>query len=72
MVHGGFNHGEMSQDQLTVMRPFVEYQPYRTPFENLYMCGSSTHPSGSIGGACGFNAVQVIAEDLKFKKKWWD
>ncbi|PKM77909.1 MAG: hypothetical protein CVU90_04120 [Firmicutes bacterium HGW-Firmicutes-15] len=72
MVHGGFNHGEMSQDQLNVFRPFVEYKPYRTPFENLYMCGASTHPSGSIGGACGYNAVQVIAEDLKLKKKWWD
>ena len=72
MVHGGFNHGEMSQDQLTVLRPFVEYKPYRTPFENLYMCGASTHPSGSMGGACGYNAVQVIAEDLPLKKKWWE
>ncbi len=72
MTNGGFNHIEMSQDQLTVMRPFVEHKPYRTPFENLYMCGASTHPSGSVGGACGYNAVQVIAEDMKMKKKWWD
>lgn len=72
MVQGGFNHGEMSQDQLNVFRPFVEYKPYRTPYENLYMCGASTHPSGSIGGACGYNAVQVIAEDLGLKKKWWE
>lgn len=72
MVHGGFNHGQMTQDQMTVFRPFVEFAPYRTPYKNLYMCGASTHPSGSIGGACGYNAVQVIAEDLKMKKKWWD
>jgi phytoene dehydrogenase-like protein len=72
MVHGGFNHGEMTQDQLTVFRPFVEYDAYKTPYSNLYMCGASTHPSGSIGGACGYNAVQVIAEDLKMKKKWWN
>lgn len=72
MVQGGFNHGEMTQDQLTVLRPFVEYDAYKTPYKNLYMCGASTHPSGSIGGACGYNAVQVIAEDLKMKKKWWD
>lgn len=70
MVHGGFNHGEMSQDQLTVFRPFVEHQPYRTPFTNLYMCGASTHPSGSVGGACGYNAINVIAEDLGIKP-WW-
>ena len=72
MVHGGFNHGQMTQDQMNMFRPFVEYAPYKTPFKNLYMCGASTHPSGSIGGACGYNAVQVIAEDLKIKKKWWD
>ncbi len=72
MVHGGFNHGEMTQDQLTTMRPFVEYDPYKTPYKNLYMCGASTHPSGSIGGACGYNAVQVIADDLKMKKRWWN
>jgi phytoene dehydrogenase-like protein len=72
MVHGGFNHGEMSQDQLTIFRPFVEFKPYRTPFENLYMCGASTHPSGSMGGACGYNAVKVIAEDLNLKNKWWE
>ncbi len=71
MVHGGFNHGEMSQDQLTIMRPFVEHKPYKTPYKGLYMCGASTHPSGSIGGACGYNAVQVIAEEHKIKK-WWD
>lgn len=72
MVQGGFNHGEMTQDQLTIMRPFVECSPYKTPFKNLYMCGASTHPSGSVGGACGYNAVQVIAEDIKMKKKWWE
>lgn len=70
MIHGGFNHIEMTQDQLTVFRPFVEYPPYRTPFSNLYMCGASTHPSGSVGGACGYNAINVIADDLKIKP-WW-
>jgi phytoene dehydrogenase-like protein len=71
MVHGGFNHGELVQDQMNIFRPFFEYKPYRTPFENLYMCGAATHPAGNLSGACGWNAVQAIAEDLKFKKKWW-
>ena len=30
MRHGDWNHGEMSQDQLGVFRPFHEYPPYRT------------------------------------------
>jgi len=53
------------------MRPFVECKPYKTPIKNLYMCGASTHPCGSVGGACGYNAVQVISEELKLKK-WWE
>lgn len=70
MRQGDWNHGEMSQDQLGVFRPFHEYPPYRTAFENVYMCGASTHPGGSIGGACGYNAATVIAKDLGMPA-WW-
>ena len=70
MRHGDWNHGEMSQDQLGVFRPFHEYPPYRTAFENVYLCGSSTHPGGSIGGACGYNAAGAIADDLGLEP-WW-
>jgi phytoene dehydrogenase-like protein len=70
MKHGDWNHGEMSQDQLGVFRPFHEYPPYRTGFNNVYMCGASTHPGGSIGGACGYNAATVIAADLDIDR-WW-
>jgi phytoene dehydrogenase-like protein len=70
MKHGDWNHGEMSQDQLGVFRPFHEYPPYRTAFENVYMCGASTHPGGSIGGACGYNAASAIADDLGVQA-WW-
>lgn len=70
MKHGDWNHGEMSQDQLGIFRPFHEYPPYRTAFENIYLCGASTHPGGSIGGACGYNAANAIAEDLGIEK-WW-
>jgi phytoene dehydrogenase-like protein len=70
MRHGDWNHGEMTQDQLGVFRPFHEYPPYRTAFENVYLCGSSTHPGGSIGGACGYNAAGAIAQDLGLDA-WW-
>jgi len=70
MKHGDWNHGEMTQDQLGVFRPFHEYPPYRTAFENVYLCGSSTHPGGSIGGACGHNAAGAIAQDLGLDA-WW-
>jgi phytoene dehydrogenase-like protein len=70
MRHGDWNHGEMTQDQLGVFRPFHEYPPYRTAFENVYLCGSSTHPGGSIGGACGYNAAGTIARELGIDA-WW-
>ncbi len=71
MRHGDWNHGEMTQDQLGLFRPFHEYPPYRSAFENLYLCGASTHPGGSIGGACGYNAAGAIAADLKIER-WWN
>jgi phytoene dehydrogenase-like protein len=70
MKHGDWNHGEMTQDQLGIFRPFHEYPPYRTAFENVYLCGASTHPGGSIGGACGYNAAGAIVEDLGIEA-WW-
>jgi phytoene dehydrogenase-like protein len=70
MKHGDWNHGEMTQDQLGIYRPWHEYGPYRTAFENVYLCGSSTHPGGSIGGACGYNAAGAIADDLGVEA-WW-
>jgi phytoene dehydrogenase-like protein len=70
MRHGDWNHGEMSQDQLGIFRPFFEYPPYRTAFENVYLCGASTHPGGSISGACGRNAAGVICEALGVER-WW-
>jgi phytoene dehydrogenase-like protein len=71
MRHGDWNHGEMSQDQLGIFRPFNEYPPYRTGFQNVYLCGASTHPGGSIGGACGYNTATAIADDLGIRK-WWN
>ena len=70
MRHGDWNHGEMSQDQLGIFRPFYEYPPYRTAFDNVYLCGASTHPGGSISGACGHNAAGAICEDLGIAR-WW-
>ena len=37
---------------------------YRTEVRRLYLCGASTYPGGGVHGACGYNAYQVIAEDL--------
>ena len=65
MVNGDDHMGSYSSGQVGLGR-----QPYRTPVEGLYMCGSCCHPGGSITFAPGYNAANVIAEDLSIDR-WW-
>ncbi|HUS05926.1 MAG TPA: NAD(P)/FAD-dependent oxidoreductase, partial [Bryobacteraceae bacterium] len=60
---GNIFHGEMSLDQMFVMRPVAGWARYRTPIRNLYLCGSGTHPGGGVMGAPGYNAARAILED---------
>jgi len=62
---GHIHHGEQSLDQLFMFRPLIGWAQYRTPIENLYLCGSGTHPGGGITGAPGANASREIIRDLK-------
>jgi len=57
---GNIFHGEMSLDQMFVMRPAAGWARYRTPVEGLYLCGSGAHPGGGVMGAPGFNCAREI------------
>ena len=46
---------------------FDELLDYRTPIENLYICGAANHPSTGIIGAPAHNAFTVISEDQDLK-----
>jgi phytoene dehydrogenase-like protein len=61
---GNIFHGEMSLDQMFVMRPVAGWARYRTPIRNLYLCGSGAHPGGGVMGAPGHNAAKAILADL--------
>jgi phytoene dehydrogenase-like protein len=61
---GNIFHGEMSLDQMFVMRPVAGWARYRTPVKGLYLCGSGAHPGGGVMGAPGFNAAREILKDL--------
>jgi phytoene dehydrogenase-like protein len=65
LTGGNIFHGEMSLDQLFFLRPAAGWANYRTPIQNLYLCGSGTHPGGGVMGAPGFNAAREILKDLK-------
>jgi phytoene dehydrogenase-like protein len=59
---GNIFHGEMSLDQMFVMRPVAGWARYRTPIRGLYLCGSGAHPGGGVMGAPGYNcARQMLA-----------
>ncbi|MGH9673760.1 MAG: phytoene desaturase family protein, partial [Bryobacteraceae bacterium] len=60
---GNIFHGEMSLDQMFVMRPVAGWARYRTPVRGLYLCGSGAHPGGGVMGAPGYNAAREILRD---------
>ncbi|MBZ5527593.1 MAG: NAD(P)/FAD-dependent oxidoreductase [Acidobacteriia bacterium] len=65
LTQGNIFQGELSLEQLFFLRPAPGWAYYRTPIDNLYMCGSATHPGGGIMGAPGRIASQVILRDWK-------
>ncbi len=65
LTEGSMNQGEMMLDQLFFMRPVPGYGQYRTPVEQLYLCGAGTHPGGGVTGVPGFNAAREILDDAR-------
>jgi phytoene dehydrogenase-like protein len=63
MTGGSIFHGDMTPDQLFFLRPVPGWAQYRTPVNNLYLCGSGTHPGGGVMGAPGHNAAREILAD---------
>ena len=65
LSEGNIFQGELTPDQLFVMRPAPGWARYETPIRRLYLCGSAAHPGGGIMGAPGRNAAQVIRRALR-------
>jgi phytoene dehydrogenase-like protein len=65
LTGGNIFHGEMSVDQMFMMRPIPGWAKFRTPLRNLYLCGSGGHPGGGVMGAPGYNAARQILADTK-------
>jgi phytoene dehydrogenase-like protein len=65
LTGGQIFHGELALDQFFTMRPLLDWARYRTPIENLYLCGSGTHPGAGLTGGSGANAAREILRTLK-------
>jgi phytoene dehydrogenase-like protein len=63
LTEGNIFQGELSLEQLFFARPVPGWAQYKTPIQNLWMCGSATHPGGGIMGAPGRNAaLRILAK----------
>ena len=62
LTEGCIYHAEMGLDQILFMRPLPGWARYSTPIENLYLCGSGTHPGGGITGLPGYYAAKRILQ----------
>ena len=60
MKGGHWHHGEISLDQVMMMRPFPGATQYGTAVGGLYLCGAGSHPGGGVMGLAGRNAAQEI------------
>jgi phytoene dehydrogenase-like protein len=65
LTGGQIFHGDLALDQFFTMRPLLDWARYRTPIQNLYLCGSGTHPGVGLTGGSGANAAREILKDLK-------
>jgi len=65
LTEGSILHGQMSLDQFLIMRPVPGWGRYRTPIDNLFLCGAGTHPGGGVTGAPGYNAAREVTKALK-------
>jgi phytoene dehydrogenase-like protein len=65
LTGGHIFHGELALDQFFTMRPLLGWARYGTPIDNLYLCGSGTHPGDGLTGASGANAAREIVKAIR-------
>ncbi|MFL6197198.1 MAG: phytoene desaturase family protein [Thermoanaerobaculia bacterium] len=58
-VGGDINGGAALLTQLFT-RPVARFVPYATPDPRVYICSSSTPPSGGVHGLCGYHAARAV------------
>lgn len=65
LTGGQIFHGDLALDQFFTMRPLLDWARYKTPIDNLYLCGSGTHPGAGLTGGSGANAAREILKMLR-------
>jgi phytoene dehydrogenase-like protein len=60
LSEGHLYGGDMTLSQAFFLRPLPGFAQYRTPIEQLYLCGAATHPGGGVSGLAGKNAAYTV------------
>jgi hypothetical protein len=60
-------HGLIQPSQWWDNRPVKGWSNYRTPLDNLYMCGASSHPGPGVTCIPGYNAANAVLKDMGIK-----
>ena len=63
ITNASIRHVDMTLDQMLYRRPLPSWSAYKSPIGGLWMCGSGTHPCGSVTGAPGHNAAHAILSE---------
>jgi phytoene dehydrogenase-like protein len=61
LIGGDINGGAATLAQLFT-RPVARLVPYSTPDPRVFLCSSSTPPSGGVHGMCGYYAAKAAAK----------
>jgi phytoene dehydrogenase-like protein len=60
---GGDIAGGAATLRQTLFRPTVQWNPYRTPLNGVYLCSASTPPGGGVHGMCGVYAARTALHE---------
>lgn len=60
ITDASIRHLDMTLDQVLDRRPLPRWCRYESPVQGLWLCGSRTHPCGSVAGAPGHNCAKAI------------
>jgi phytoene dehydrogenase-like protein len=62
-------HADMVLDQMLNRRPLPGWSRYQTPLKGLWLCGSGTHPCGSVTGGPGHNCARQILKTCEAEQQ---
>jgi phytoene dehydrogenase-like protein len=65
ITRGDYAHGLLLPGQMFDFRPVVGWSGYKTPVENLYLCGSACHPGPGVTAVPGYNSAREVLKNWK-------